>query len=952
MSDEPTGEADGEADGEERPAAARSGSRWPWFVGVAAVLGVVLWLLRGGPVDGDGGDAVTGGSGAQVEPGGSGGVVADGPVARVRGQVWLEVPVEGAPPPVDVVLPTTGGETAAFGPATGTGVDMDTDTDTGTAGGFDDAEWEPPTVELVAPEVGTCRVLAWQSGVQVGGPLVCEDDGSFELALHPGVSGRTAFEVLVTDRLRGVIEVEVPEGGLGRLPAIALGVASVVAGQVVDIRGDPVSGATFEAMPWPNLEEPEPWRTVSDAEGMFRFDTVPPGPLTMRVAAEGFSPSVASAIAPQEDVLVTLGALIDLNGKVVGQPEALARTRVRLEGSAIWPAIETNVDPETGAFTFEAIPDGVYAVEAITPAADNDPDAAELASFPLENVTPELEVTLALGPAVRARVQVVDPRGEPVPEARVTLANASVGLLSRIATTDLEGRAAPGPVVPGPYVLRAEADGFLPAEPLAITLEPPDPDAGDEPPIFTLTLLRPGSIAGIVVDEDGRPVADAVVEYEAEHLHSAGESEARAQMFAAALTQVGSLGVTVGPVPPIPLLGAAEDAGTDSLLTEADGTFVLELLAPGTYRLAAYHGRYAHSESVSVGVSAGTTKGGVRLVLRRGHALTGRVLGGNARPLAGVEVAAGDGSVAFTDDRGVFDLGLRRGAQKLVLRAPGYAPLSSTVNVRGPTDVELTLREANAIVEGRIEGENGEVLVDARVTLRPRDGLSATRVTWTDAKGLYRFENVPPGAAEIEVDHPEHAATSANLTVDETGSGRPAPVDIAMDRGWGLDVLVRRVGSREPIEGARVIAAGRSALTDADGRASLDNLTGADVRVKIEAADLTGWGGRVTRPDAGRAELSVELTDGGSLAGRITDYRGDPVPGAKLVVKDADGAVVATTHSDAEGRWDAPGLPEGDYEVSATPPGARDDELAPDAQSTDIRRGHVTRGVDLRFDRR
>lgn len=948
MSDEPDGEGDG---GGGTP------SRWPWVAGVLVALVGLLWLARvGGGAEGGEGSATDGVVGVDGGDGAESGGVPDGPVARVRGQVWVEVPVAGEAPAVEVVLPTggeTGGET---GWETGwEDGESGTGTGTGTESGFDDEEGEVPAVALVSPEVGTCRVLAWQSGVAVGGPTPCEADGSFELAMKPGAFGRTAFEILVTGRLRGVIEVDVPEGGLGRLPAVALGVASLVAGQVVDIRGDPVPGATFEAMPWPNLEEPEPWRTVSDAEGMFRFDTVPPGPLTMRVAAEGFAPSVASAIAPQDDVLVTLGALIDLRGKVVGQPEVLARTRVRLEGSAIWPAIETEVDPDTGAFTFETIPDGIYAVEAFAAVPDDrldDPDARELASFPLENVTPELEVTLALGPAVRARVQVVDPGGEPVPDARVTLANASVGLLSRIATTDAEGRAAPGPVVPGPYVLRAEADGFLPAEPLAITLDAPDPEHPEATPVFTLTLLRPGALAGIVVDEDGRPVADAVVEYEAEHLHSAGESEARAQMFAAALTQIGSLGVTVGPVPPIPLLGAAEDAGTDSLLTESDGTFRIDLLAPGTYRLGAYHGRYAHSDSVSVTLAAGVTKTGVKLVLRRGHLLTGRVLGGNARPLPGVEVRAEDGSVAFTDDRGVFDLGLRRGVQQLVLRKPGYAPLSTTVNVRGPTDVELTLREAKAIVEGRIAGENGEVLVDARVTLRPRDGLSATRVTWTDAKGLYRFEDVPPGPAEIEVDHPDHAATSASLTVDEGDTGRPDPVDIAMDRGWGLDVLVRRQGSREPIEGARVIAAGRSALTDAEGRAALDNLTGEDVRVKIEAADLTGWAGQAARPDAGRAEVSVELTDGGSLSGRVTDYRGDPVPGAKIEVRDASGAVLATTHSDAKGHWDAPGLPEGDYEVTATPPGARSEELAPDAQSTDIRRGHVTRGVDLRFDRR
>ncbi len=127
-------------------------------------------------------------------------------------------------------------------------------------------------------------------------------------------------------------------------------------------------------MPFPNLEEPEPWRATSDDAGAFALDTVPPGPLSMRVAADGFAPSIVETIAPSDDVLVTLGALIDLRGRVVGEPNVLARTRVRLEGSAVWPAIEAEVDPESGAFVFESIADGIYAVEAVAPA---DPDDSE-----------------------------------------------------------------------------------------------------------------------------------------------------------------------------------------------------------------------------------------------------------------------------------------------------------------------------------------------------------------------------------------------------------------------------------------------------------------------------------------------------------------------------------------------------------------------------------------------
>ena len=133
-----------------------------------------------------------------------------------------------------------------------------------------------PTSSSSPAEAGSCRIRAWQDGTAVSEPGTCDADGKFELTLQPGVSGRTAFELEVSGRLRAVVEVEVPEGGTGRLPPVALGFATGVTGQVIDGRGTPKAGVAVEAMPNPNLAEPEPWRATTDAEGNFTFDTLPP----------------------------------------------------------------------------------------------------------------------------------------------------------------------------------------------------------------------------------------------------------------------------------------------------------------------------------------------------------------------------------------------------------------------------------------------------------------------------------------------------------------------------------------------------------------------------------------------------------------------------------------------------------------------------------------------------
>ncbi len=898
---------------------------------VGVLVAAALWWWRSGAPEVSDDEAV--GANSLVADAGSQSEV--GPVARVRGEVFIEQPRPPPVPVVEVVLDSAGGTTAGWAVpptdrATGDGLPVDSD-----------GEPIPAAVDLLPPPPGGCTVTGWQQAERVTEPTPCAADGHYEVALHAGRSGRTAFEILVPGHLRAVVEVEVPPGGLGRLPPVALGQAQRVEGHVVDGAGEPMAGVTVVAVPQPNLGEPEPWRALSQSDGGFVFDTLPPGPVTLTAQAPGHATSVVEVLAPQSELLVTLEALIDLQGRVVGPPEALARAVVRIEGSGVWPVREHPAQPD-GRFVLPQIPDGIYALEAVVPATDGQ---TELASIPLENVTPQLAITLALVPAFRVPVQVQAPDGTPVQGARVTLSNASIGLLPRLSPTDDQGRVAMGPVVPGPYVLRAHADGFLPTPPVAVSVSGPDT------PPQVLTLSRPGRIEGRVVDDEGIAVEGARVELVADHLFTAGEGQARSRFAQAALRSAGSLGVTTGPVPAVPLdSGVAVDPGS-SARTDDDGRFAFEMLTPGRYRLQASHGHFARSEQASVRLAGAGTRLGVELVLRTGHRLGGRVRDGNDRPVAGAEVRLADGRRSWTDARGVFDAGIVRGRVRLVASASGLAPRAVEVEVRdGPRDVEIVLGRAGATVSGRVEGGNGEVLADARVTLRAVDGLSPSRLTWTDAAGLYRFEGLPPGTLEIEVDHPEHGARvrAAELAADDT----ELRLDVALERGWSIEIEVLAQGSGEALAGVAVEGGGVRARTDVHGRATLLRLTDERVSLEIHAQ---GYGMQrlvVERDGADRRTRRVELAQGGGVRGRVTDYRGDPVVGVVVRVLDSDDQQLARTRTDGRGRFSVDGVPAGDIVVAADPPPQREDEIAPTTQSTDVMRGHVTRDVHLRFDRR
>jgi protocatechuate 3,4-dioxygenase beta subunit len=751
-----------------------------------------------------------------------------------------------------------------------------------------------------------------------------------------------AVECLVPGHLRAVLELEAVVDEAAALPTVALGRGYTITGEVLDGRGAPVVGVEVQAMPNPDLGEPEPWRAVTDAQGQFRFDTLPVGPVDLQAVKTGYALSVVEAVAPERDVLLVLEELIDLEGEVVAQPDRLPGAKVRLEGSAVWPPIEQPLGAD-GSFEFERLPDGVYGVEVVVPAQEE--GGPEYASIPLENITPDLKVSVALVEAYRIPLRVVDPEGNPVPSARVTVGYASISLLQRQAETDVEGRARVGPFVPGPYVLRADATGYLPSEPIEV--EVTGPDTKEQ----TLVLARPARIEGVVVDEDGRPVPDADVLVDAEGLFVAGESTARARLFGlAAKGGAGSLGVTQGKVPDIPKEGE-EDLGVAGVLSDENGRFVLDMLRPGTYRLRAIHGLHAGSPLVKVELRSGQVVTGVQLKLRAGSLLTGVIRDGNGQPVPQAMVELEDGTRLLTDELGVFDAGFHTGKQEIIVRAPGRVPRRIPIEV-GDTDLdlEIEMEEADAVLTGVVRDGNDRPIAGALVTIRMLDGLSPTELVETDDQGAFEVPTLAPGPAEIEVDHLDYVHASGKAMLEQ---GRTVDTKLVMEAGWRIPVRVRAKGTGKPLAGVRIEAGRQAVYTDRDGLVTLRKMQGKRVRLEVEAFGWTPVNADVARPaktmDAD--EVLFELEEGGAIEGEITDERGEPVIGAEITITTPGGKTLASTRSRSGGAWRVDGLPEGDVIVGATPPDALAALLAPLRERSDIKRGQVTRDVQLRFDR-
>jgi carboxypeptidase family protein len=225
--------------------------------------------------------------------------------------------------------------------------------------------------------------------------------------------------------------------------------------------------------------------------------------------------------------------------------------------------------------------------------------------------------TRPLPPAVYGiKVRVEDHQGGPVQDATVQLLGVQKGspLYRRVPGfeartlapkdfTDDFARLADLPA--GDFVLMVESPLF------AKTLSKPFTVPANSETEVVVALARGSALAGTVIGPDKKPVAGAVVRTESAQVARSG---AIAPMLAAMF--VDTLTAT-------------------SATTGADGTFALEHLAAGKYRLVVDHAEFVRAElDTEVGDAA---KKLPPIQLEDGVLVTGRVMRG-AQPVAGAEV--------------------------------------------------------------------------------------------------------------------------------------------------------------------------------------------------------------------------------------------------------------------------------------------------------------------------
>jgi hypothetical protein len=734
-------------------------------------------------------------------------------------------------------------------------------------------------VETGGAAVAGAKVSAGDASVLSG------EDGGFELTGFP-----RAERVEVTAAAEGY-ELARAEVALDASGAAVLAEPLVLepkpgfGGRVLDPEGAPLArvgaGASRGLM--------EQDHQISDGAGRYWFDKADGGEWTVRLSHPEYLPEKIDGVRAEAGRRTVLPDVrLRPGGEIVGRVADSAGNPVEGARVAAWPSkapadlsdlalmamADRGESPATasdGTFRVAGLADGEHTLWVV--AEGFRPLKREGVSVQIPEKT-TVDVFLERGNSIAGVV--LDPAGAPVAGAALDVGGRNVGLVMRggdfreqIILGSWMSRAESG--ADGRFVLTGFADESVDlsvrAEGYAAqTVSGVAPGVRD----LEVRLLRPGLVSGTVVDAaTGEPLEGVWLNTE----------------------------------------GASED-------TDAEGKFALAGVTPGEQEIRTSRDGYVPAR-LSVAVKAGEEVSGVEIRMSAGEQLVvyvsrasdgSPVEGARVRAGGGMPVPAVAGGKEGTDAQGMVVVrGLVPGRVTVTVSAEGLAPKE----IEGvPIPATEPLRVALGVggtVRVRVLDESGRP-AGGRMVLLGRGGDMGGGQS-TDPGGLTVFEHVEPGEVVVALMTFEAAGTFGF----ESRTRKVVVVEgeeVAVEFGPETEVLVKLSGRLldrgKPVAGRMVVLfpaemeGGLAELmgglkmvpTDTEGRFAVDRL--APGRYWLMSGSIggeeMGAGIPVTIGEGGDVRQDFELP-AGRLAGKVTAAAsGAPVPGAKILLLDAEGA--------------------------------------------------------------
>lgn len=794
-----------------------------------------------------------------------------------------------------------------------------------------------------------------------GEAVVSGPDGRFSMRIQPDQelsvrATKRGFPSAKSDPL----SVNAGERKAGLVLTIPSGIA--VSGRAIDTNGDPLSGVSVTAA---EVEGGQRGMMRTFIGGMPSMDddavrTASDGTFTMRVKEgmydftfrrEGLAPkmvrglSVSTTSSP--DVEATMEPAAEIAGRVTRGGTGLENVRIMAMVPGSMPtSVVTGPD---GSFTMTGLAPGSVRIMA----RKEDDFVQEMRTV----TAPARDVLIEVRPGGRVSGRVVEKgSGKPITtfDAGITTSRGGPGMMMmgppqlRPFTSD-DGSFTLESVPPGAMVVMASSPGYASAR-LNINVE-----EGKEVTGLELQLDTGVKLIGRVTGSNGSPLSDVQVrvvpsptgsfatsgtermavtdssgEYSIEGLEAGEESigfshpkhsstqkavtlKGRETRLDAQLTSGGKLSGTVVTESGSPVADAQVEAsgtGFETARTNASGAFEFDSVTPGRYRFTASKAGMADGVLNDVDVTSGTP---VRIVMKTGGTISGRLTGLTAQELGQAQVTATAGqsmASGTVDANGNYRIdGVASGTVHVqawsgtsFMGSSRRAP-SQTVELApgGSQVVDIAFR-GDIIVTGRVT-RNGMPVSGGQVNFSARGNTSrGGGSSPTDNDGQYSVSGLEEGEYTVMVMDSMRSISPYSSTYQVRGS---ATHDIdyktsalrgrTMDRSTNEPLANVAVALRSTSTTSDAGRFPRSGLSDATGAFIVDSVPPGSYIATATKEGFANESKEVYISDSSTPDLEFHLVRSAGVTLTVVDARDGRTLSARAVAFDMQGRVADET---------------------------------------------------------
>jgi len=697
-----------------------------------------------------------------------------------------------------------------------------------------------------------------------------------------------------------------PEPGLNRAPTLALIPAATASGQVVDEQDRPIEAARIEVALQARRrffrQDRAHSRALTDAEGRFHLTGLSPGEShQLTVTSAGFSTAIEELsglrpFKPGPDLRIVLrksrpahGWTVDVRERPIAGAEVTVsaandgRVPQRRQPRAL--ASQRAITAEDGRFETADVPasriDLTVKKEGFAPVTVRGIEVPP-GKEPVDLGT----VILERGVAIEGRVS--DSEQRPIAGVAVSLIRelghhertlvAQARRRKPHAETDAAGRFAVKDLSRGDKVdLVVHGSGYLPSWLRGVEAPTPEP--------VTIVLEPASRVTGEVVDGNGEPIAEADVD-----LESPGEDD-------------------------WPGSGASASAVSDDA-----GSFILEPVRPGKAQIRVFARGFQPAPVMDLEVPAGEAIEGLKIVLKRGAVLEGRILTSDREPVAEARVLAG-GSSAVSDDGGTYRLsGLLLGRQSIEVTHRQYGSVADELEIEpGVNTLDLIFPPGHEVT-GQVVDEAGRPEEGARVTLENALGAWQEYRALSGEDGSFRLSPVADGEYALRAEKDAYASFRLSEPVVVSG-GPVGDLEVRLARGGSITGRITGLDFEELAEveiWVRKGEEGKPGQVNYEGRYEVSHVASGDWLVRASLRDGSRQAVKRVTLMPGDDEVSCDLEFGVdlTLSGRVI-YGEEPLAGAHVSLRGHDVAAERSVATDHEGRFLLRDLKPGTYRLQA-----------------------------------